>query len=437
MNNTNQKNLTLVNFYREHGSDLLAKCHSFYSYVKQMERDGFYQSMYRVTLSSGLDHRITVYDAKSCREVEMICFDSNSYLGLHKHPKVIEAVKNALDDVGFGTPSAQLLCGTNQYLRELEATISEFHNREETMIFPSGYTANIGILNAILRKGDLVAVDRFSHASIHDGIRSSGASNKLVYPHQDMDALDQLLTEKASNGFEGGKLIVTDGVFSMHGSLAPLKKLKELATKHNALLMVDEAHSIGVIGPNGFGTEEHYQMPRSIDIIAGTLSKAPGAAGGYICGSKELISYARCFANAGLFTASLPAATCAGLTEAFHVMQDEPVHRKRLWKNVHTLERYLKDVGLQLPEKVESPIITVFIGKSNLLHRFSRDLFDAGIKCGNINYPAVPRGQSVIRIAVNARHTEQDLQQTADTFYRLVKKYEILNKEHHEVAELE
>jgi 7-keto-8-aminopelargonate synthetase-like enzyme len=219
----------------------------------------------------------------------MICFDSNSYLGLHLHPRVVGAVKAALDRVGFGTPSAQLLGGTNRYLRELEETVARFHGRAKAMIFPSGYAANLGVLTALLRKGDRVAIDRFSHASLHDGARASGARRGHVFPHLDVAALERQLGEPPGRGPDGGTLVATDGVFSMHGSLAPLPALRDLATRHNALLLVDEAHATGVMGATGRGLEEHYGLPGAIDVLVGTFSKAPGAMGGYVCGSPELV----------------------------------------------------------------------------------------------------------------------------------------------------
>jgi 4-hydroxy-2,2'-bipyrrole-5-methanol synthase len=427
---------SILDFYRGDGPDLLAKCRAFHRYVQELEREGTYQSLYRVMLTSGLDHRVRVFDPLRGREVEMICFDSNSYLGVHLHPRVVTAVKRALDHVGFGTPSAQLLCGTNRYLRELEETVAGFHGREDAMIFPSGYAANIGALTALLRKPDRVATDRFSHASIHDGIKASAARQRHVFPHQDLLALDRHLAEASAESSGGGTLIATDGVFSMHGTLAPLAGLRELATRHGATLLVDEAHATGVIGPTGRGLEDHYGLPGAIDVLVGTFSKAPGAAGGYVCGTRELVSYLRFYANAGLFTATLPAATCAGLTEAFRVMEEEPEHRERLWCNVRALAPALLEAGLSLPRQVESPILTVYLGTTRLLRRFSRDLFACGIKCGNVDYPAVPRDEAVVRLAVNARHTREDLERTVEVFTQLGRKYDILHRERGEIHEI-
>ncbi len=430
-----RSDLTLIDFYREDCSDLFAKCRTFHSYIQELNKDGTYRSLYRLSLAGGLDHRILAVDPFSGKKVEMICYDSNSYLGLHLHPDVIAAVKKALNEVGFGTPSSPLLCGTNQYLRRLEETVVDFHKREDAMVFSSGYCANIGVISALLRSPDLVAADRFSHASIHDGARLSSSRQRLIYPHKDADGLDRLLTQKTKSGFDGGILIATDGVFSMHGTIAPLDKLRKIADKHQAILMVDDAHSTGVIGPGGFGTEDYYAMPGAADILVGTFSKAAGSAGGYVCGSRDVISYIRFFANSGLFTASLPAAACAGLAEAYRIMQKEPEHRLRLWRNINLLSALLRDAGLNLPERTESPILTIFMGSTARLRNFSRDLVFHRIKCGSVDYPAVPKGQSVIRLAVNSRHTREDIEQTADVFYKLAKKYKILNLTSDEIHE--
>lgn len=427
---------TPLDFYQQVSTDLLAKCRSFESFLEVFEQDGVYHSLYRLPLTGSLDHRIKVRNPKSGKEMEMICYDSNSYLGLHLHPRVINATKRALDQMGYGTPSAQLLGGTNECLIELEKTISEFHGREAAIIFPSGYSANIGVLNALLRKSDVVAVDRFCHGSIHDGVPSNLYNHRLIYPHRDTDTLDHLLATRSNGDKTGGKLIATDGVFSMHGTLAPLPELRKVASEHNATLLVDDAHATGILGPDGTGIESHFGMKNAADILVGTFSKVPGTTGGYVCGEKALISYLRHFANSGMLTASLPAATCAGVTEAYRVMQEEPEHRYKLKENVGKLDHSLRQAGLNIPYKTESPILTVFMGTSRLLRRFSLELFRNQIKCGSVDYPAVPRGKAAIRISVTSRHTDKDINQTVSVFHKLGQKFDILNRTQQEIYEI-
>lgn len=418
-------------FFEEESPDLLAKCSAFYEYVKALQQRNIYQSLYRVTLTSGLDHRITVFNPVRRCEQEMICFDSNSYLGLHQHPRVIEAVHRAIDVVGYGTPSSQVLGGTNRYLRELEQTISEFHGRQDTLVFSSGFSANIGTINALVRRQDLVVRDGYAHASIHDGTRASGAQHTSVYPHGDCETLGHILERADAQA----KLIVTDGVFSMHGDLAPLPGLVDLARRHNARLMVDDAHATGVVGDSGRGIEEHFGLGGAADILMGTFSKAPGTVGGYVCGDRELIYYLRFYARSGMFTAALPAALCAGVTEAFRIMDTEPEHRQHLWRNVHVLAKGLGDIGYLVP-KPDSAIIPVFIGTMGLMFHISLELFDRGIKCGNVAFPAVPRDESILRLTVNARHTQQDLEQTIDIFERLGKRFGLLHRSREELVEI-
>jgi 8-amino-7-oxononanoate synthase len=413
---------TLSDFYRSSSTDLLDKCRKLDGWVDVLKREGIFQSQFRLRVEGPLDHHITVRDPFSGQIRELVCFDSNSYLGLHLHPRVLGAVHRTLDVAGYGTPSAQLLAGTNRWLCELEETVAAFHGRPAAIIFPSGYATNVGALTGLLRPGDLYACDHLSHASIHDGCRWSGAAGS-TYPHRDMAALEALLEKGGSDAH--GKLIVSDGVFSMHGRLAPLRALKAVAMRHGARLMIDEAHSVGVIGATGRGLEEHFALPGSVDVLMGTFSKAPGALGGYVCGSNEMVQYLRFFARSSMFTASLPSATCAGLTEAFRIMDSEPEHRERLWEVARRLWRGLGQVGFAMPA-LESPIFTVPVGDLELMLRISRELVDAGFKCGSVSHPAVPRNQSLLRVTANARHTAEDVDRLVEALRRIAVAHGIL-----------
>lgn len=425
---------TIDMFYNHRSRDLFAKCESFRPWIQDMQRKELYQRMYRVTLTSGLDNRVTIFDPLRRCERSMICFDSNSYLGLHHHPRVVERVEQVLRRVGYGTGSAQLLSGTNQYLRALEEELSDFLGRDDTVIFPTGYAANVGTVHALVRAHDVIFRDRFSHASLHDGCKTSAARVNQVFAHNDMAHLGKLLTTIDAAGCDG-KLIVTDGVFSMHGRIAPLPELVRLAKQHDARLMVDDAHGLGVLGATGRGIEELWGMPGSVDVLMGTLSKALGAVGGFVSGSHDLVNYLRFYASTGMFTTTLPAATCAGVHEALRVVRSEPEHRERLWANIRTFVPALRDAGFLVPDP-DSPIVTVFLGMHPLMLEFSRGLFEAGIKAGNVMYPAVPRGDSILRFTVNARHTAEDLGQAVDVLTELGKRWGILHKSAEEVREI-
>lgn len=415
---------TLDHFHDCAGPDILEKCRKFQGWVGEMHRLQLYQRFYRVTLNGPIDNRVTARGLMDGTERALLCFDSNSYLGLHLHPKVLETVESVTRAVGYGTPSAQLLCGTNRYLRELEDELCEFHEREAAMVFPSGFAANIGILRALVRPEDAVFRDQHAHASIHEGCRMSGAKRSKIFAHNDTAYLERLLT-RAVHGGANGRLVATDGVFSMHGELAPLPELVRVCQKHGARLMLDDAHGVGVLGASGRGVEEHFDQVGSVDILMGTLSKAIGGLGGYVCGDRDLIDYLRWFAPSGLFTTSLPAAMCAGAKTALEVIRSEPEHRARLWRNIERFVPQLKSGGLIVSDG-HSPIVTVFIGAQELLWRVSRDLFDAGIKCGNVLYPAVARDACILRFTLNARHSRVDLDYAAETLIRIARKHDVV-----------
>ncbi len=422
---------SLSDFFGSQSDDLFEKCRRLNDFVGMAKAAGIYDSQYRVTLDGPLDHRIRVENPFTGVTQEMICFDSNSYLGLHLHPRVVAAVERALRRVGYGTPSAQLLGGTNRYLRELEETVADFHGRKAAIIFPSGYAANVGTLTALLRPEDLFVCDRFAHASIQDGCRYSGARFGGAFAHADLDDAERLLLRDAPAA--RGKLIVTDSVYSMYGEFAPLPALRALADRHGARLMLDEAHSVGVLGATGRGIEEHFDMPGSIDVLMGTFSKAPGSLGGYVCGGEDLIEYLRFFARAGMFTASLPAATCAGICEALRVMQEEPEHRLRLVQNAEQLWDGLQSTGLSVPAS-PSPIVPVAVGEDHVLWTVARELFDAGIKVGSVSHPAVPRGESILRLTVNARHTDADIERTVEVLRHVGSRHGLLSERERDQA---
>jgi glycine C-acetyltransferase len=425
---------TIDKFYSKSGADVFAKCESFRHWMDSMLEKQIYQRLYRLTVMGPLDNRVTVFDPTIKGERELICFDSNSYLGLHRHPKVIERVVEVTREVGYGTASAQLLCGTNRHLCELESALSELHGREATVVFPTGFAANIGAINGLIRTNDAVLRDHFAHASIHEGCRSSRARFNKVFPHNDMAALDAMLAQAGEAGCDG-KLVVTDGVFSMHGRIAPLPELVEVVQRRGARLMLDDAHGVGVLGESGGGIEEHFGMVGAADLLMGTLSKALGALGGYVSGSRDVINYLRFFAPSGMFTTSLPAPLCAGLIEALRLIKEEPEHRQQLWSNIRYFVPALEAAGLIVPEAV-SPITTVFMGDQGFMYRVSQELFDAGVKCGNVAYPAVPKGSGILRFTVNARHTREDLDYAIDALTRVGQKFGILHKSLDEIREI-
>ncbi len=427
-------NATLDQFYAEDSPDLFAKCRTFGRWVDDMMEYQLYQRFYRVTLTGPIDHRVTAFDPLQRCERVLHGFDSNSYLNLHQHPKVVEAVLRVTRQVGFGTPSAQLLCGTNRHLRELEQALCEFHGRQAAMVFPSGFAANAGAIRALLRSNDMVVRDQFAHASIHEACRNAGARITKVFAHNRPESLANVLRRGDKAGV-AGKLVVTDGVFSMHGRIAPLPDLVQVCREHGAHLMIDDAHGVGVLGATGRGIEEHFGMPGSVDVLMGTLSKALGSVGGYVCGDEDMITYLRWFAPSGLFTTSLPAPLCAGIKAALEVIVSEPEHRVRLWENIRYFVPAIRDAGFIVPP-AESPIVTMYIGRQKLLWDVSRELFDAGIKCGNVIYPAVGKNDCILRFTLSSAHDRSDLDFAIDTLTRIGKRFGILGRSKKELQEL-
>lgn len=366
---------------------------------------GILDSQYRLTVEGPLDRSIHVRDTRTGEQRTMLCFDSNSYLGLHLDPRVIRATHDVLAIAGYGTPSAQLLSGTNRWLRDLEDIVADFHGREAALVFPSGYAANIGVMTALLRPGDAIVRDRFTHASVHDGARFARVRHGGCYAHRDLDDAAHLLEQCPT---DAAKLVATDGVFSMHGTLAPLSDLTRLAKRHGARLLVDDAHGTGVLGPRGRGIEDYYGCVGAADILVGTFSKAPGTAGGYVTGSRDLIDYLRFHAHASVFTAALPSAMCAGIATAFRIMSTESESRDRLWANARRFHAGARDLGLTTAP-LESPIVPIPAGDDDRLDAISLALYEAGVKCGAVRSPAVPRGASILRFSINARHEDEDI----------------------------
>ena len=357
------------------------------------------------------------------QQLPQACFDghsvinlsSNNYLGLNTHPRLVEAAKRATETFGVGSGAVRTIAGTMQIHLELEEAIARFKHVEASVVFQSGFTANAGTVSSILGKGDLIISDELNHASIIDGCRLSRAEIR-IFPHKDLDRLEDILKETAS--FQGKKLLITDGVFSMDGDIAPLPALVELGERYGAILMVDDAHSSGVLGSNGRGTVDHFNLHGRVDIQVGTLSKAIGSLGGYVCGSRKLIDFLYHRARPFLFSTSHPPAIAASCLEAFEVLQDEPQWIESLWKNTRFFKAGLERLGFNTGQS-ETPITPIIVGKGDLAMRFSDELFANGVFAQGIGFPTVPEARSRVRTIVTATHTEEQLQHALDVMGRV------------------
>ncbi len=362
------------------------------------------------------------YDGK-----EVINLASNSYLGLANHPKLIEAALAATRTYGVGSGAVRTIAGTMRIHMDLEEKIARFKNVEACVVFQSGFAANAGTVSAILGKDDFILSDELNHASIIDGARLSRAKIK-VFRHKDVAHCEELLREIQNE--PGHKLVITDGVFSMDGDIGPVDKLAELAEKYGAIMMVDDAHASGVLGRNGRGSIDHFGMHGRVDVQVGTLSKAIGALGGYVCGSKDLIDYLYHRARPFLFSTSHPPSVAATCIAAFDILENEPHRIERLWGNTRYFQGQLKGAGFNIggvnTPATESPITPVIVGEGRLAMEFSRALFDEGVMGTGIAFPTVPEGKARIRLILTSEHTRAQLDRALETLTRVAKRMGIL-----------
>ena len=356
---------------------------------------------------------------------EVINLSSNNYLGLTTHPKLRRAAIDATRKFGVGSGAVRTIAGTMKMHMDLEAQIARFKKVEACVVFQSGFTANAGTVSAILGKEDLVISDELNHASIIDGCRLSRATIK-VFKHKDAADCERVLQE--TNDWNGKKLLITDGVFSMDGDIANLPALCDLAEKYNCIMMVDDAHSSGVLGNRGRGTIDHHDCHGRVDIQVGTLSKAIGSIGGYVCGSRDLIDFLHQRARPFLFSTSHPPSVTATCQAAFELLDSEAGDKliKKLWANTRFFKRKLKKLGFNTG-KSETPIAPIMVGEADKAFQFSRELFAEGVFAGAIGFPTVPEGKARLRTIVTATHKRADLERAAEIIGRVGKKVGVVS----------
>jgi len=347
---------------------------------------------------------------------KVLMFSSNNYLGLATHPKVIEAAIGVIKKYGVGSDGSRMLSGNLQVHRDFELAIAKFKGGEDAIVWPTGYSANVGAITAIMdppkvgsqdfwQKRGVIISDELNHASIIDGCRMS-RQKVVVYKHRDISDLEGKL--KRYKGRR--KLVVTDGVFSMDGDIAPLDKIVPLCKKYNAILMIDEAHSTGMLGKNGRGTSEHFGLKpvKDIDIVLGTCSKALASTGGFVVGSKELIRYLRVTSRSYIFSTAMTPAASASLVAALDVIETNPGIRKKMWENVEYMRNGFNKLGFNTLTS-ETQIIPILIGSEENAIKLTRKLFNKGIFGPCVRWPAVEKGKARIRFTVMATHTQDQI----------------------------
>jgi glycine C-acetyltransferase len=377
---------------------------------------------------AGTYQRLRILEGPSAAESrfdgrEVINLASNNYLGLTTHPKLIEAAIAATRKYGAGSGAVRTISGTMDLHMELERRIAAFKNVEACVVFQSGFAANAGAVSAVLTPEDHIISDELNHASIIDGCRLSKAKIH-VFPHKDYEAARRILAEL--DGAPGRKLLITDGVFSMDGDIGPLPELVEAAERYGAIMMIDDAHSSGVLGRNGRGTVDHFGLHGRVDIQVGTLSKAIGVLGGYVCGTRNLIEFLYHRARPFLFSTSHPPGVAAACLAAFDILENEPERIDRLWENTRYFKQGLTTSGFNTGAS-ETPITPVIVGEAARAHRFSAELFKEGVLATGIGFPTVARDRARVRTIVTATHTREELDRALEAFRRVGKQMGIVD----------
>lgn len=408
-------------YYQSADCSILDKIERYSGYLEDHEEKKM-NFFLKSPLLSGCENSSTIYDRHSSDNRQMTMFGSNNYLGLSTVPEVREAGIEAIEKYGVGSGGVPLFSGTHILQQKLEQKIAALKGCEDSMVFSSGYAANIGTVTGLIRPNNLIVHDRLNHSSLLDGSALTGA--KFVrYLHNSPLSLEKTLEENHET-YPDGMIVITDGVFSMDGDVASLPEIIEIAKKYNALVMIDDAHATGVIGHKGAGTKSHYSLTDGVDIVSGTLSKAIGAVGGFVASTKKIINYLRLYARSNMYSTALPPSVCASAIAAIDYMQTSE-RVEQLKQNYTYVSENLSKLGYSTG-KTESAIIPMMIGDEATISLMARDFFENDIFVNAVFHPAVPPKQSRFRISVMATHTKEQLDRFLNVADKLGKKYKII-----------
>ncbi len=385
---------------------LFDKCKNF-TRARELQAAGLYP--YFKPVSKSEDTVVVIEGEKK------VMMGSNNYLGLTHHPRVLEAAKSALERFGSGCTGSRFLNGTLDLHEQLERELADFFGKESALVFSTGYQANLGLISGLVSRGEVVLIDKLDHASIVDGAKMSFGDTHR-FGHGDLAQLE-LLLERYQNR---GTLVIVDGVYSMEGDIADVPALLRLTQKYGAALAVDDAHSVGVLGPRGDGTAAHFGVADDVDLIVGTFSKSLASIGGFVAGSESVIHYLQHHSRPMIFTAALPPANTAGVLAALAIMQAEPDRRDRLWENTQRFQEGCRSLGFDIGETL-TPIIPVLIGTLEKTFMFWRQLFDAGVFTNPVVPPAVQPDQCRLRASLMATHSPDQIDFALETLGRLGK----------------
>jgi 8-amino-7-oxononanoate synthase len=391
---------------------LFDKCRTF-TRAREIQAAGLYPYFKPISRS---EDTIVVIDGK-----ERIMMGSNNYLSLTHHPEVLAAARAALERYGSGCTGSRFLNGTLDLHEDLEAELAEFLGKEACIVFSTGYQANLGVISGLVGRGDVVFLDKLDHASIVDGAKMSHGET-VRFNHGDLAGLERKL-QRVPDGT--GTMVIVDGVYSMEGDVADVPTLLKVTQRLGAALALDDAHSIGVLGPKGDGTAAHFGLTDEVDLIVGTFSKSLASIGGFAAGTENVIHYLKHHSRPLIFTAALPPANTAGVLAALHVMQREPERRARLWVNTRRLQQGLRQLGFDIGP-TETPIVPVLIGPLEKTFLFWRRLFDAGVFTNPVVPPAVPPSLCRLRTSLMATHTADQIDRALETFAGLGKELGVI-----------
>jgi 8-amino-7-oxononanoate synthase len=388
-----------------------------FTIAKNLQKNGLYPYFREI-----VTEQHTEVFLKNRTAGKILMFGSNSYLGLTYHPRVKEASAAALKKYGTGCGGSRFLNGTLDLHVELENALADFVGKEAALLYSTGFMVNQGVLSTIVKKGDYILSDKFNHASIVDGCFLSSA-RMIRYAHNDMEDLEKKLKNLPYEN--SGILLVTDGVFSMEGDIAKLSQIAELCEKYGAMLMVDDAHSLGVLGKRGDGTASHFNVVDKVDLIMGTFSKSLASVGGFIAGTKDVIHFLKHNSRAHIFSASMPPASAAAALEAVKIILEEPERIEKLWSNTKLMKTGLEDIGFDLGD-TETPIIPIIVGEMEKTFLMCRMLEEEGVFVNPAAPPAVPPNRSLIRLSLMATHTDNQIYYALDKLKLIGKKLGVL-----------
>ncbi len=395
-------------------ADLFEKCRKFTA-AREVMAMGVYPYFRVITSAPGTVVTVNGQD--------LIMIGSNNYLGLTNHPKVVEAAAEASRRYGSGCTGSRFLNGTLDLHVQLEERLATFMKKQAVLVFSTGFQTNLGTISCLVGRTDTIYADRSNHASLVDGCRLS-FGRTVKFQHNDMADLARVMAGNNANG--GGKLIVTDGVFSMEGDIIQLPDVVRIAKEHGARIMVDDAHSVGVLGAGGRGTAEHFDLIDDVDLTMGTFSKSFASLGGFIAGDEDVIHYIKHNSRELIFSASPPPAAVASCLAALDIIEKEPERRARLWEITHRMHREYRQLGFDIGV-TQTPIIPIMIGDDLVAFRFWKELTDRGIFANPVIAPAVPKGQALIRTSYTATHTDDQLDFVLETFAVVGKKLGVIS----------